>query len=130
MPELPDVTVYVEALQRRIIGQPLTHVRLASPFILRTVEPASSQLEGHKVTAIRRVGKRIVIALEGDLFIVIHLMIAGRFRWLPPGGKIPGKVGLAAFDFHNGTAQAGKSHSQARAHRSASVQRHRQRVFR
>ena len=115
MPELPDVTVYVEALQRRIIGQPLMRVRLASPFILRTVEPAPSQLEGHKVTAIRRVGKRIVIALEGDLFIVIHLMIAGRFRWLPAGGKIPGKVGLAAFDFPNGTLLLTEAGSKRRA---------------
>jgi len=115
MPELPDVTVYVEALQRRIIGQPLMRLRLASPFILRTVEPAPSQLEGHKVTAIRRVGKRIVIALEGDFFIVIHLMIAGRFRWLPAGGKIPGKVGLAAFDFPNGTLLLTEAGSKRRA---------------
>jgi len=115
MPELPDVTVYVEALQRRIIGQPLMRLRLASPFILRTVEPAPSQLEGHKVTAIRRVGKRIVIALEGDFFIVIHLMIAGRFRWLSAGGKIPGKVGLAAFDFPNGTLLLTEAGSKRRA---------------
>ena len=115
MPELPDVTVYVEALQRRIIGQPLMRLRLASPFILRTVEPAPSQLEDHKVTAIRRVGKRIVIALEGDFFIVIHLMIAGRFRWLSAGGKIPGKVGLAAFDFPNGTLLLTEAGSKRRA---------------
>jgi formamidopyrimidine-DNA glycosylase len=115
MPELPDVTVYVEALQQRIIGQPLMRVRLASPFLLRTVEPAPSQLEGKKVVDVRRVGKRIVIAFEGDLFIVIHLMIAGRFRWLPSNAKIPAKLGLAAFDFSNGTLLLTEAGSKRRA---------------
>jgi formamidopyrimidine-DNA glycosylase len=115
MPELPDVTVYVEALRQRIIGQPLMRVRLASAFLLRTVEPAPSQLEGKKVVDVRRVGKRIVIAFEGDLFIVIHLMIAGRFRWLPSNAKIPAKLGLAAFDFPNGTLLLTEAGSKRRA---------------
>jgi formamidopyrimidine-DNA glycosylase len=90
-------------------------VRLASPFLLRTVEPAPSQLEGKKVVDVRRVGKRIVIAFEGDLFIVIHLMIAGRFRWLPSNAKIPAKLGLAAFDFSNGTLLLTEAGSKRRA---------------
>ena len=115
MPELPDVTVYVEALRDRLLGQSLTRLRLGSPFILRTVEPAPSQLEGRKVREVRRVGKRIVIALEGDLFVVIHLMIAGRFKWLTQGAKIPPKVGLAAFDFPNGTLLLTEAGSKRRA---------------
>ena len=115
MPELPDVTVYVEALRERVIGQPLTRLRFASPFILRTVEPAPSQLEGKKVRQVRRMGKRIVVALEDDLFIVIHLMIAGRFKWLPSGAKIPAKLGLAAFDFPNGALLLTEAGSKRRA---------------
>jgi formamidopyrimidine-DNA glycosylase len=115
MPELPDVTVYVEALRDRLLGQSLTRLRLGSPFILRTVEPAPSQLEGKKVRDIRRMGKRIVLALEDELFIVIHLMIAGRFKWLPQGAKIPAKVGLAAFDFPNGTLLLTEAGSKRRA---------------
>ncbi|HMC20617.1 MAG TPA: DNA-formamidopyrimidine glycosylase family protein, partial [Thermoanaerobaculia bacterium] len=115
MPELPDVTVYVEALRDRLLGQSFTRLRLGSPFILRTVEPAPSQLEGRKVREVRRVGKRIVIALEGDLFVVIHLMIAGRFKWLTQGAKIPPKVGLAAFDFPNGTLLLTEAGSKRRA---------------
>ena len=115
MPELPDVTVYIEALEKRIAGQPLTKLRLANPFVLRTVEPAPSDLVGRRVVSLRRVGKRIVIGLEGELFIVIHLMIAGRFRWLPPNAKVPGKVGLAAFDFPNGTLVLTEAGSKRRA---------------
>ncbi len=115
MPELPDVTVYVEALQKRIVGQPLSRVRLASPFVLRTVEPAPSQLEGKRVIDVRRVGKRIVIALEDECSVVIHLMIAGRLRWLAPGPKIPAKLGLAAFDFPNGTLLLTEAGSKRRA---------------
>jgi len=115
MPELPDVTVYVEALDQRILGQTLTRVRLASPFLLRTVDPAPKDLEGRKVTGITRVGKRIVIELDGELFIVIHLMIAGRFKWLPKNAKIPGKLGLAAFDFANGTLLLTEAGSKRRA---------------
>lgn len=108
MPELPDIVAYVEALDERITGQPLLGVRLASPFLLRTAVPPLSQVHGHTVTAIERLGKRVVLRLSEDLALVIHLMIAGRFRWLPrdeggPAAKIPGKVGLAAFDFPVGT---------------------------
>ena len=90
MPELPDVTVYVEALQKRLIGQTLTKVRLGSPFVLRTVEPSPAEVAGRTVVDIKRLGKRIVMELDGELFIVIHLMIAGRFKWLPAGAT-PGK---------------------------------------
>ena len=115
MPELPDVTVYVEALRERILGQPLTKLRLASPFVLRTFEPPASELAGKRVQDVRRMGKRIVIGFDGDLFVIIHLMIAGRFKWLPPNGKIPGKLGLAAFDFPNGTLLMTEAGSKKRA---------------
>ncbi len=115
MPELPDVTVYVEALQKRLVGQTLTKMRLASPFVLRTVDPSPSEVAGRSVRDIRRLGKRIVIELEDGLFIVIHLMIAGRFKWLPPNAKIPGKVGLAALDFPNGTLLLTEAGSKRRA---------------
>jgi formamidopyrimidine-DNA glycosylase len=103
MPELPDVVVYIEALERRIRGQVLNRLRLGSPFVLRTFDPPASAVAGHRVERLRRIGKRIVLELDGDLFIVIHLMIAGRFKWLAPNAKIPGKLGLAAFDFDDGT---------------------------
>jgi formamidopyrimidine-DNA glycosylase len=103
MPELPDVTVYCESIATRVVGHALTKIRLASPFVLRTYTPQARELEGKKVTAVSRLGKRIVLALEGDLFVVIHLMIAGRFRWAPPEAKLPGKLGLAGFDFETGT---------------------------
>jgi formamidopyrimidine-DNA glycosylase len=115
MPELPDVVVYIEALERRIAGKVLQKVRLGSPFVLRTVEPALSEVNGRRVTALRRIGKRIVLELEGELFIVIHLMIAGRFKWLPPNAKIPGKAGLAAFDFAEGTVLLTEAGSKRRA---------------
>jgi len=103
VPELPDITVYIEALERRIVSQTLRQVRVANPFLVRSVDPPVAEAEGKQVTQIRRVGKRIAIGFEGDLWIVIHLMIAGRFRWLPAGAKIPGKLGLAAFDFDTGS---------------------------
>ena len=103
MPELPDVELYVHALSARVIGQPLERIRLGSPFIVRTIEPSPDMLEGKTVREIRRMGKRIVIGLDDDLWIVIHLMIAGRLRWRDRGAAIPGKVGLAAFDFPSGT---------------------------
>jgi formamidopyrimidine-DNA glycosylase len=103
MPELPDITVYIEALSARVLGEPLERVRLASPFLLRTVEPPLAAAEGRRVTALRRLGKRIVFCLEGDLFLVLHLMVAGRLRWEKPGAKPPGRIGLAAFDFPPGT---------------------------
>ena len=115
MPELPDVTVYVEALQQRIVGQTLERIRLANPFILRTVEPAAREFEGRDVLDVRRIGKRIVIEVGGNLFIVIHLMIAGRFKWLPAGSKIPAKLGLAAFDFSSGTLLLTEAGSKRRA---------------
>ena len=103
MPELPDITVYIEALDARVRAATLERVRLASPFVLRSVDPPLSEAHGRAVAGLRRVGKRIVIALDGDLFLVIHLMIAGRLHWKSPGAKVPGKVGLAAFDFTTGT---------------------------
>ena len=115
MPELPDVTVYIEALERRIAGQQLVKLRLANPFVLRTVEPAPSALTGLTVEGLRRIGKRIVIHFAPDLFVVIHLMIAGRFKWLAPNGKIPGKLGLAAFDFPEGTLLLTEAGSKRRA---------------
>ncbi|HKO55564.1 MAG TPA: DNA-formamidopyrimidine glycosylase family protein [Thermoanaerobaculia bacterium] len=115
MPELPDVTVYVEALQKRLTGLPLLKMRLASPFVLRSVNPSPSDLAGKRVLGLRRIGKRIVIELEDELFIVIHLMIAGRFRWLPPNAKVPGKIGLAALDFPDGTLVLTEAGSKRRA---------------
>src|SRR5947209_3997209 len=115
MPELPDVTVYVEAIAKRIVDQPLLKLRLGNPFVLRTVDPPPSDVAGKRVINVRRLGKRIVIGLESDLFIVIHLMIAGRFKWLPSGAKMPGKLGLAAFDFPNGTLLLTEAGSKRRA---------------
>jgi formamidopyrimidine-DNA glycosylase len=103
MPELPDIVVYLDALAGRVQGRPLQKVRLANPFLLRSVEPPLKSVEGKTVLAVRRLGKRIVFELEDDLFLVLHLMIAGRLHWKPPGAKPPGKVGLAAFDFPGGT---------------------------
>ena len=103
MPELPDITVYIEALESRIVGQTLERVRIPKPFLLRSVDPPISAANGSRVIAVRRLGKRIAIQLENDLFLVVHLMIAGRLRWVPAGAKVPGKIGLAAFDFTNGT---------------------------
>ena len=99
MPELPDVVIYCEALAARIGGQVLERVRLISPFVLRTAVPPIGDVEGKRVVGVERLGKRIVIALEGDLFLVIHLMIAGRLRWLADGAKPPGRITLALFEF-------------------------------
>lgn len=115
MPELPDVTVYLDALRSRLPGQSLVKLRLASPFVLRTVDPSPRDLEGRTVTGLRRLGKRIVLEFEDDLFLVIHLMIAGRFRWLASGAKLPGKIGLAALDFANGTLALTEAGSKRRA---------------
>jgi formamidopyrimidine-DNA glycosylase len=103
MPELPDITIYLEALAPRIVGQPLERARVVSPSLLRTVDPPLAAAEGRKVAGLRRIGKRIVWEMEGDLFLVFHLMIAGRFKWRPEGTKSPAKVGLASFDFPTGT---------------------------
>ena len=102
MPELPDVTVYVEALERRIVGHRLEQIRLNSPFVLRTVAPALAEAHGRRVAGVRRLGKRIVIALDGEIFLVLHLMIAGRLRWLPGGTKPPARITLATFAFDDG----------------------------
>jgi formamidopyrimidine-DNA glycosylase len=115
MPELPDITVYIEALASRIVGQSLERIRIAKPFLLRSVDPPISAAEGKRVTGLRRMGKRIVVELQDDLFLVIHLMIAGRLRWVPAGGKVPGKIGLAAFDFPNGTLIFTEAGSKRRA---------------
>jgi formamidopyrimidine-DNA glycosylase len=104
VPELPDITLYLEALSSRVLGQPLERLRVGNPFLIRTIEPGPEELAGRRIVALRRLGKRIVMELDGALFVVLHLMIAGRLRWRERGAPIPGKVGLAAFDFPTGTA--------------------------
>jgi formamidopyrimidine-DNA glycosylase len=103
MPELPDISAYLNALQERIVGQPLQRVRLGSPFLLRTATPPISEAAGHQVTELRRIGKRIGIGLNNDLWLVLHLMIAGRLHWRTPGAKLAGRNSLAAFDFPDGS---------------------------
>ena len=103
MPELPDILLYLRALEPRIVGQRVQRVRLTNPFLLRSVAPPLSALEGRLVIGLRRLGKRVVVEADEKLFLVFHLMIAGRFRWKPPGATIPGKVGLLALDFENGS---------------------------
>jgi formamidopyrimidine-DNA glycosylase len=115
VPELPDVAVYVEALEKRLTGRTLLKFRIANPFVVRTVEPATTELIGKKVRGIRRIGKRIVVAFDDELFLIVHLMIAGRFKWLAPGAKIPGKLGLAALDFEDGTLLLTEAGSKRRA---------------
>jgi formamidopyrimidine-DNA glycosylase len=115
VPELPDVEVYVEALRERIVGEPLVGVRLGNPFLLRTVEPRLGAFTGRRVAAVSRLGKRVVLAFDGDLYLVVHLMIAGRLHWKPPGAKLPGKVGLLALDFPRGTLTLTEAGSKRRA---------------
>jgi formamidopyrimidine-DNA glycosylase len=103
MPELPDITLYVDGLERHVLGQTIDEVRLASPFLLRSVEPSLDDAIGKKVLAVRRLGKRIVLGLEDDLWLVFHLMIAGRFHWKKSGVKLAGRHALAAFDFRGGS---------------------------
>jgi len=103
MPELPDILLYLHALRPRIVGQRITGVRLVSPFLLRSIDPPLASIEGRRVTELHRIGKRVVIEMEGELFLVFHLMIAGRFRWKPAGAPVPGKIGLLAIDFENAT---------------------------
>jgi formamidopyrimidine-DNA glycosylase len=113
MPELPDIAAYIGALEPRIVGQPVQQVRLASPFLLRTAQPPLSMVEGRIVRELRRIGKRIAIGVEGDLWLVLHLMIAGRLHWRPAGAKFAGRKSLAAFDFLNGIlilTEAGTKH--------------------
>ena len=115
MPELPDIVVYIEALEKRILGQTLEHVRLASPFLLRSVNPPLRAVEGKRVRELRRIGKRIALGVEGDLWLVLHLMIAGRLHWRARGVKVSRPRGLAAFDFPNGSLLFTEAGSKKRA---------------
>ena len=115
MPELPDIVVYIEALEPRVGGQPFEGARIASPLLLRTVEPPLEACAGKRVLRFRRLGKRIAIGLEDDFWLVLHLMIAGRLHWRHPGAKVPGKRGLAAFDFPSGTLLLTEAGSKKRA---------------
>jgi formamidopyrimidine-DNA glycosylase len=115
MPELPDITAYLHALVPRIVGKPLERVRLASPFLLRTVKPPVTDAEGRTVRELRRIGKRIAIGLEGDLWLVLHLMIAGRLHWRERGAKLGGRNNLAAFDFPDGSLVLTEAGSKRRA---------------
>jgi formamidopyrimidine-DNA glycosylase len=115
MPELPDITAYLSALEPRIVGQRLEHVRITSAFLLRTVRPPVASVEGRVVRELRRMGKRIAIGLEGDLWLVLHLMIAGRLHWRPAGAKLAGRQNLAAFDFPHGSLVLTEAGSKRRA---------------
>ncbi len=115
MPELPDVEAYLSALEPRIVGQALLHVRLASPFLLRTAEPPIASVDGRTVRELRRVGKRIAIGLDDDFWLVLHLMIAGRLHWRPPGATLAGRNALAAFDFADGSLVLTEAGSKRRA---------------
>jgi formamidopyrimidine-DNA glycosylase len=115
MPELPDILLYLHALEPRILGRRVTGVRLATPFLLRSVHPPLSAVEGKTIVGLRRLGKRIVVETNDELFLVFHLMIAGRFRWKPAGANIPGKVGLLALDFEHGSLILTEAGSKRRA---------------
>jgi len=115
MPELPDISAYITALDERIVGQPLQHVRLGSVFLLRTVDPPLSAAEGKTVCELRRIGKRIAIGVDNELWLVLHLMIAGRLHWKAPQAKLAGRNGLAAFDFPNGSMVLTEAGSKRRA---------------
>lgn len=115
MPELPDIEAYLAALRTRVIGERLTKVRIASPFLLRTADPPLSSVEGQMVRELRRVGKRIVFAFENDLWLVLHLMIAGRLHWRPAGAKLGGRQNLAAFDFSHSSLVLTEAGSKRRA---------------
>jgi formamidopyrimidine-DNA glycosylase len=115
MPELPDISAYISALKPRIVGKPIEKIRLASAFLLRTAQPPISSLEGRTVRELRRIGKRIVIGVDGDLWLALHLMIAGRLHWRDPGTKLVGRNSLAAFDFPNGSLVLTEAGSKRRA---------------
>ena len=115
MPELPDILLYLHALAPRIVGRRLDRVRLASPFLLRSVDPPLSAIEGHIVKDLDRIGKRVVWAFDGDVFAVFHLMIAGRFHWTPSGSRVAGRAGLATFEFPTGTLALTEAGSRRRA---------------
>jgi formamidopyrimidine-DNA glycosylase len=129
MPELPDITIYLEAIQKRTLGRKLKKIRLNHPFLLKTVEPPTSAVEGKAVTELRRLGKRIAVGFEDELWLVIHLMIAGRFQWKAPGFKLSRGYGLAAFDFDEGSlilTEAGSSRRASLhiAQGEAAIQKH------
>ncbi len=115
MPELPDITAYLSALEQRIVGQPLIQIRIASPFLLRTVQPPIEAIEGHIITSLHRIGKRIAIEFDNGLWLVLHLMIAGRLHWRPIDAKLGGRNNLAAFDFPNGSLVLTEAGSKRRA---------------
>jgi formamidopyrimidine-DNA glycosylase len=115
MPELPDVEVYAMHLRRRLVGHVLERVRVASPFLVRSFDPPMKESEGRRVLGVRRLGKRLVLDLDGDLHLVLHLMISGRLRWRPAGAKVPGKIGLAAFDAAGGTLVLTEASTKKRA---------------
>jgi formamidopyrimidine-DNA glycosylase len=115
MPELPDIVVYLEALEARVLDQVLEGIRIASPFVLRSVDPPLPEFTGRRVKSLQRFGKQIVLGFEDDLFLIIHLMIAGRLQWKPPRAAVPGKLGLAAFDFVSGTLILTEAGSRKRA---------------
>jgi len=115
MPELPDITAYLSALESRIVGQPLTHIRIASPFLLRTAQPPIEEIETHTVRSLHRIGKRIAVEFDNGLWLVLHLMIAGRLHWRPLGAKLGGRNNLAAFDFPNGSLVLTEAGSKRRA---------------
>jgi formamidopyrimidine-DNA glycosylase len=115
VPELPDIAAYIEALEPRVMGRTLERVRLGNPFLLRTLEPPLASAEGRVVSGVRRVGKRIAIGVEGDVWLVLHLMIAGRLHWRPPHPKLGGRQNLAAFDFAHGSLTLTEAGSQRRA---------------
>jgi len=115
MPELPDISAYIGALEPRIVGQPIEGVRIASVFLLRTAQPSIARVEGRVVCELRRIGKRIAIRVEGDLWLVLHLMIAGRLHWRPRGAKLSGRQNLAAFDFPNGSLVVTEAGTKRRA---------------
>lgn len=129
MPELPDVTAYIEALSERVLNQPIQKIRIGSPFVLRSFEPPIGEAERKKVLGLRRLGKRIVFELEDDLYLLVHLMIAGRLHWKPKGARIARRYGLAAFDFPNGTLLLTEAGTKKRAsiylvHGEAALQEH------
>jgi len=115
MPELPDIAAYLDALQRHVLGHPLLGVRIRTPFLLRSVTPPLDAVAGRRLTELRRLGKRIAIGLEGDLWLVLHLMIAGRLHWKPPRAKVASRIALAAFDFPHGTLLLTEAGSKRRA---------------
>jgi len=115
VPELPDIAAYLGALEPRIVGERLERVRLVSPFVLRTAMPPIAAAEGREVTAVRRLGKRVVLSLQGELFLVIHLMVAGRLRWIARGDRLPGRITLAALDFPAGSLVATEAGTKKRA---------------